>query len=376
MATKIQKRTAELMLKKLQSKLDGLYNDQEASKAPTMTQEMKCGGKLKKKMPWGGDFLSNLYQGIQNTATALPGVTISSGPQNPFKNVVPYNVNHDLMMNDMTEGFIGGVAPGLTMGAPFDSSQYSGIDVLGSEFGPNDPMISGSGAGTYNNTGITGSSSGNSGFGLGNVNFNPNANTALSALALAPMAYNLIQGARKEDRLNPMDYYNPYEAQIRSTMANRRFNVDPILEANRNAAAIADYNALNSGLSAGGANASRLGNLASRLRADSGAYAQKQNMDNTYLYQQAMMDANLGQQRASTKLGIRDINDRNAAARRNYLSQGFGDVSNWAQTQQLMNNQRAMEPLYGDILKNYNPYSMNYYPTFYNRLNNRQNATN
>jgi hypothetical protein len=105
MATKIQKRSAELMLNKLRSKLDSLYNQQEASKTLSQSQQMKCGGRMKKKS-WGGPFLTGMSDNINNA-----------------------------VVSDMTEGFVDGRPPGLGLNKIDGSGdginwQNAGLSVL------------------------------------------------------------------------------------------------------------------------------------------------------------------------------------------------------------------------------------------------------
>lgn len=316
MATKLQKRTAELMLKKLEAKLNNLYEEQESSKTPKQKQSSE------QKMPWGGA-LSAITNNLNNSGI-LSSVIGNSSAQNSLMNF------------------------------PTDSIPASGTGLM------DIPMV-GQGGG-YGPSNIFNN------FAQGFKN-NDWVNTGLSALGTAPMLYNLFQGSRQEEQLNPQDFYNPYENEIRSTMRGRRFNIDPILQSNLAAQQTYNQNIRNSGaLGSGALRSNYLAGSAQRQLADAAAYSQKSNIDNQYLAQQAQMDAQLGSQRAQTKLGIQDINDRNEAARRNYLAQGFSDVSNWAQTQQLIRNQRAREPMYADILNTYNPYSQNYFSTFYNKL--------
>ena len=60
---------------------------------------------------------------------------------------------------------------------------------------------------------------------------NSNSGSFNKYAQLAPIAYNLIQGLRKPDTLNEKDYFNPEYNQAINLMANRRFDVDPLLEA-------------------------------------------------------------------------------------------------------------------------------------------------
>jgi len=91
------------------------------------------------------------------------------------------------------------------------------------------------------------------------------------------------------------------------------------------------------------------------MRMDAEAWAQKQNYDNQYLGDQAQMDAALGQQYAQTKLGVQNMNDQNAAARRNFLSASAGQLSQFGQSQQMMRNQRLMDQKRLDIIRAYGP---------------------
>lgn len=155
----------------------------------------------------------------------------------------------------------------------------------------------------------------------------------------APIAYNLAQGIfNKPQNLRASDYYNPQEGAATNLMANRRYNINPELEANRNAQ-INYTRALRQGAPS---QAQYLGNIQgsqiNRSRADAEAIARQQNMDNAYRGEEAQMRANLGGQRAQTNMAIQDINDRNRSAARSYIPTALSQLQQANQTNRLMKN--------------------------------------
>ena len=157
--------------------------------------------------------------------------------------------------------------------------------------------------------------------------------------AYSPTIYNAIRGMQKPQVLDQEEFQNPYERQAMGLMSNRQYNIDPQLQSNRST-----FNSSRIGLKnyAGGNAAtylSNIGNLQMNTdRMNEAAYAQKQNMDNQYRAQEAGFMGQMGQQRASTKLGIQDINDRNKAARDAHLGKAFEGLSGIAQNNRRMSN--------------------------------------
>lgn len=173
---------------------------------------------------------------------------------------------------------------------------------------------------------------------------------------VAPMVYNMIKGLQRPEKTTPN--YNPYESKIRSLMANRRFNIDPMLNANLTAQAVTNRNIRNIANSRG----EMMGNFGAtqnyRMAGDASAWAQKNNMDNQYMAEQAQMDANLGGARANMDWMTQTANSQNKAATNSFLGQGFNDLGRFAQTQQLMGNQQMRDSqlagLYPDMYGVYN----------------------
>lgn len=176
---------------------------------------------------------------------------------------------------------------------------------------------------------------------------------ANAAAGLAPTLYNFGMGLfSKPEKISRNRYFNPYTSQIRSSMSNRRFNIDPILAANRNANAVYNRNVSNA---SGGDRSRLLSNLLAgmnaRQSADATAYAQKINADNQYLADQAQMDFNLGNTNAQALAMTDDINARNLASKRNYLSAAMSGLQNYGLTNLQMSNQAAAQDAYLQALK-------------------------
>jgi hypothetical protein len=166
------------------------------------------------------------------------------------------------------------------------------------------------------------------------------ANPAIgAAMSLAPVAANLIEGLSPAEKLNPNDYMNPYAGQAMGLMSNRRFNTGPALAANANAAAAAMGNVVNQGGGRGQVNANRQALLSTRMMGDASVNAQAQNANNEYLGQEAQFKAGIGQQMANTRMQIKDINDKNKAAKMAMLNTAMGQLGQFGQTQTLMGNQ-------------------------------------
>jgi hypothetical protein len=179
-------------------------------------------------------------------------------------------------------------------------------------------------------------------FGFGNNNF-------LNTLGqLAPIGYNIAQGLRRPEEERLPQQFN----QANALLANRKFNIDPMLEANRNAQAIYESNLVSSGAGTGRVGSGRLAGLSSRMRADAAAHAQKQNVENQYLAQQAQ--GLFGTGAAQRYVDVANL--QNEAARRNFLATGAGQVSNLAQRNQLMNNLGTRDQQTLEIYKRWFPF--------------------
>jgi len=178
-----------------------------------------------------------------------------------------------------------------------------------------------------------------------------------TAASLAPVAYNLFQGNKSPESINASALYNPYNDEIRSTLRDRRYNVQPELAANRLGQATYNRKIRESGPSVSQYLANLSGGQLQRSRADAAVYAKKQNIDNQYLADQARTDLYLGKDIAATNRYVEDINARNRATRRGFTSAGLSQLSNFAQNQMLMSNQKLSDRqrtnILNDLITNY-----------------------
>jgi hypothetical protein len=178
------------------------------------------------------------------------------------------------------------------------------------------------------------------------------------AMQAAPAIYNMIKGLQKPQKVKAN--YNPYEGSARRLMANRRFDINPLLQDNRTNQAIMNRNIKSAANSRGELMSNLTAAQNSRSSADARAWSQKNNVDNQYLAEQAQMDYGLGRERAQMDWMTQDANARNLAATNQFLGQGLQDISNMSQTRELMDNQRNMDSqrnlIFRDMYKNMLPF--------------------
>lgn len=176
----------------------------------------------------------------------------------------------------------------------------------------------------------------NIGEGLGKVDF---GNIATSIASLAPVISNLTQGSGEQVR----DIQNPYAGTVARTMRNRRFNIQPALNALSQNRAIGDSNASQMNTNTGANMAYRLQSAVNLDRGIENLFSQASNIQGQYDAEYANTLNNLGQQYVGAVNLSSDLGARNRAAASNLRAAGLGQLSKWAQTQQLMTNQRRRD---------------------------------
>lgn len=168
--------------------------------------------------------------------------------------------------------------------------------------------------------------------------------------ALAPTISNMYT---KPETFNAT--YNPYESQIRSTMANRKFDISPAKRAIRENRAISNYNAANYNPNTGANLAYRIQSQVAANKAISDLYSTASNVNNQYKADYASTLNSLGQQRVNATNMAVDMNARSRAAARNIQRTALNQLSQYAQNKQLMKNQKsrdmAMLEMYGPFLE-------------------------
>lgn len=168
--------------------------------------------------------------------------------------------------------------------------------------------------------------------------------------ALAPTISNMYA---KPETFNAT--YNPYESQIRQTMANRKFDISPAKRSIRENRSISNYNAANYNPSTGANLAYRLQSQIAADKAIADLYSTASNVNNQYAGEYANTLNSLGQQRVNATNMAIDMNARSRAAARNIQRTALTQLSQYAQNKQLMKNQKsrdmAMLDMYGPFLE-------------------------
>ena len=149
--------------------------------------------------------------------------------------------------------------------------------------------------------------------------------------------------------------YNPYESQIRQTMANRKFDISSAKRAIRENRSISNYNAANYNPNTGANLAYRLQSQIAANKAIADLYSTASNVNNQYAGEYANTLNNLGQQRVQATNMAVDMNAKSRAAARNIQRTALSQLSQYAQNKQLMKNQKsrdmAMLDMYGPFLE-------------------------
>ena len=163
-------------------------------------------------------------------------------------------------------------------------------------------------------------------------NFNPN-----SISSLAPVVYNFAQSLRQPELEEPIQ--NPYASNITSSLARRRYNINPALQANARARAISNYNLSLIAPNTGASMAQRVQSALGQYNANVDLYGVQQNANNQYIADYANTLNSLGQQNVQAQNIAAQQNRIARAKREEFAGAAATQFSKWAQTQQQMTNQ-------------------------------------
>lgn len=172
---------------------------------------------------------------------------------------------------------------------------------------------------------------------------------ASSIASLAPVISNLTSGSAEQVR----GVQNPYAGTVARIMRNRRYDITPALRELSTSRAISDYNAGQSNTNTGANMAYRLQSAVGLDKAIANLYNQASNMQSQFDADYASTLNNLGQQYVGAVNLSSDLGARNRAAAYNIRNAGLGQPSKWAQTQQLMRNQKRRDK---QMLNLYKPF--------------------
>lgn len=146
---------------------------------------------------------------------------------------------------------------------------------------------------------------------------------------------------------------NPYTGAINRAMASRKLNIEPTLAANRRSRAIARNNMArlnpNTGMNLAYGNQLATGEYAQ----NASVYANRDNANNQYLGEYAIMMNNLGQQYIQNTVLTNDLNARNRAAARNFDATAASQLGQWSQTKEKMRNQARRDRQILPYLQNF-----------------------
>lgn len=173
-------------------------------------------------------------------------------------------------------------------------------------------------------------------------------------LSLAPTVYNTLQSLRGPEE-EPL-VLNPYAGAVRSTMARRRMNIEPVRLANSRSRAISNYNLANINANTGSNLAARTQAAVDEYASNANMYATKQNADNAYLGEYANTLNNLGQQFVQSRTLANDLNAKNRAAARSFGTAAVSQLGQWSQVNRQMKNQAARDNMIYPYLANFLAY--------------------
>lgn len=155
--------------------------------------------------------------------------------------------------------------------------------------------------------------------------------------SLAPVGYNLAMGMQRPDYYEAT--YNPEYDKSIELMSDRRYDIDPHMKAIQGNLSGTRKAITGSGVDAGTQIRSLMGaQMASDQQMDK-VLAQKENMDNQYMAQEAQFRGQMGGQKAAEDSKTQLYGLQTDAARRAFLGEGFKEIGEFAQVNQQMANQ-------------------------------------
>lgn len=154
---------------------------------------------------------------------------------------------------------------------------------------------------------------------------------------ISPILYNFYKGSQQPESVSPDQLVtnNPYSNNIMSTMAARKYNVNPELSNLNSATRRNMYNSRQLGSESGINRYMDMANTTNLMNMMSDIYGKQQNANNQYSGELANTMNSLGEQYASrnsaAKNAAYDWNQRNIGAKNNYNSAAYSQLSEWNQ---------------------------------------------
>lgn len=347
----IAKDTAKRMLANIEQELQSLAAEQQSMNGNVGGGKMRKGGKVRYKMDGLG------YQG-----GSVPGGGYTQKPKNWGFNSSNtgmfgfgqdrYNINWglgDLQSPDSADSIYGRGAPKKRVALDRQTIAKLNTDnltpqIVGKDYtDPKYGLTLGPNGGKSLTGGLNGGQNGDQG--------------GMDLLGMLPGLFNTAAAifSPKAQHINPETLQNPYEQQSLSMMPSQ-YRIDPQLNEFKNAYANNVRNINTMGNSRG----ERMANYgASMNQYDAnvaGAYADKNNQENTMLTRKAMMMNDQGNQRAGVNMNVQNMNDQNTAAALNnrmaYAGAAASDFQRYDLVNKQMNNQQMSQQAYIRALMN------------------------
>lgn len=180
-------------------------------------------------------------------------------------------------------------------------------------------------------------------------NFWSNMNDTLSSVGtMSPIISNL------SDRPEAASLYtNPSINAARNIMGGLRYDIQPQLQQNIRNYATANYNANQANTNTGANMAERVANMYNKSTNDATAYSNKLNADNTYRGNYANFLYNSGNDWVNSMREWDTQSAQNRATSRNINRTGLTQLSQYLQTREQMNNQKASDRAIAPALLEY-----------------------
>ena len=365
MATRLEKKSAELMLKKLNAKLKMLFEQQGSD--PQIPRQQGQGQQLPQF--GGGNNIQAQMMAMQQQQLGNQNALFRGQQEQIYDNapgIVQGNAAQYGFDPKIGEEYFGNAAfDGLRMGEEGGAPNWN--DSVSGKTLDNFRGADLSGDSKVNYGGIKQPKVGGIKPEVDSMDFNW-GNALMMGVQAIPSLYNIGKGTfGKTEVEKPGDYYNKNRGQANQLMANRRVNVDPQLEAETAAqntlqGRLRDSGSISSGQYRTNMQSANLGGMRNRAS----ILANKQNQDLGYMGQQAEMLNAQGENMSQIDMGVGQWNAQNRSMKEGYLGQGISDLGQWAGTQQLMRNQQLTDEQRLQILSVFNTNSPKYFSKSYN----------
>ena len=223
------------MDQKLNKEFDMYYQRQESSKPRLRKgQKMAAGGDIP---PWYGDPKYSMFHTREGASNFTKGAADFMGNMMYQQALINAEADYTQPTTQLTpKATVAPTTPKQPYTPKYDMSKvFAGqAPTIEQTLGGAQPTLQSAGTRTMPTPTID---NGSLGFGQ-KLQQGLGGNGLNMAAQMAPLAYNLAQGLRKPEEEKLPAQYN----QALCALRNRKFNIDPILEANRTAQAVGDYN--------------------------------------------------------------------------------------------------------------------------------------